>query len=147
MSLRTDLAPILARDARYSVEAYVYVLEALEFAKAAKRHARSHAGAKRGGEPKRPVRATSRPSIEHVTGQELCHGARELARRRYGLMALTVLHSWGIHSTSDLGNIVYNLIASGDLEKTPQDSRSDFDNVFDLEAALAREYTLPREEQ
>ena len=43
---------------------------------------------------------------------------------------MTVLALWGIRSTSDIGEIVYNLIASGDLEKTPSDSRADFDNVF-----------------
>ena len=39
-------------------------------------------------------------------------------------------------STSDIGDIVYNLIAAGDLEKTESDSRSDFDNVFDFETAF-----------
>ena len=45
--------------------------------------------------------------------------ARRLALRYYGLMAITVLNEWGIRSTSDIGEIVYNLIASGDLDKTP----------------------------
>jgi len=52
------------------------------------------------------------------------------------LLAATVLEHWGIRSTSDIGNIVYNLIASGDLEATPNDSRADFDNVFDFDRAL-----------
>ena len=50
--------------------------------------------------------------------------------------AATVLAHWGVRSTSDIGDIVYNLIAAGDLEKTAADSRSDFDNVFDFETAL-----------
>ena len=57
----------------------------------------------------------------HVTGRELCEGARRLALEHYGLMAMTVLALWGIRSTSDIGEIVFNLIASGDLEKTPDD--------------------------
>ena len=57
-------------------------------------------------------------------------------------MALAVLRLWGIHSTSDVGDIVYNLIASGDLEKTPADARSDFDDVFDFEVAFRRDYIL-----
>jgi uncharacterized repeat protein (TIGR04138 family) len=61
-------------------------------------------------------------------------------------MALTVLNLWGIRSTSDLGEIVFNLIASGDLEKTPADSRSDFDRVFDFETALRRDYILALDE-
>ena len=35
------------------------------------------------------------------------------------LLAATVLEHWGVRSTSDIGNIVYNLIAAGDLEETP----------------------------
>ena len=57
-------------------------------------------------------------------------------------MALMLLKLWGIRATSDLGEVVYNLIASGDLEKTPTDSRSDFDGVFDFETALRWEYVL-----
>jgi len=76
------------------------------------------------------------PESGHVTGQEICHAARRLALRSYGAMAVMVLDQWGIRGTSDLGEMVYNLIAAGDLTKTPEDSRSDFDNVFDFETAL-----------
>ena len=54
-----------------------------------------------------------------------------------------MLAHWGIRSTSDIGEIVYNLIAAGDLEKTPSDSRSDFDNVFDFETAFKPGSSLP----
>ena len=49
---------------------------------------------------------------------------------------MTSSSSWGIRSTSDLGEIVYNLIAAGDLEKTPEDARADFDSVFDFDTAF-----------
>jgi uncharacterized repeat protein (TIGR04138 family) len=71
-----------------------------------------------------------------VTGQQLCDGAAKLAASQYGLLAEKILGDSGIHSTSDLGNIVYLLIDSGDLEKTPTDSRNDFDNVFDWSKGL-----------
>ena len=61
---------------------------------------------------------------------------RKLALRQYGLLAATVLAHWGVRSTSDIGDIVYNLIAAGDLEKTESDSRSDFDNLFDFETVF-----------
>ena len=67
-----------------------------------------------------------------MSGRELSLAARRLALRAYGMMAITVLDQWGIRSTSDIGEIVYNLIASGDLDKTPGDKRSDFDDVFDF---------------
>ena len=81
-----------------------------------------------------------------MSGRELCEGARRLALDNYGLMALAVLSLWGIRSTSDIGEIVFNLIASGDLEKTPSDSRADFDNVFDFETSLQRDYVLKLDE-
>jgi uncharacterized repeat protein (TIGR04138 family) len=136
MSLRDDLAGVLARDPRYSIQAYAFVLEALDFTKKSlkkRRQARSRSGGK-------PVAA------QHVSGRELCEGARRVALAQYGLMALTVLGLWGIHSTADLGEIVYNLIASGDLEKTPNDSRADFDDVFDFETAFRRNYVLTLDE-
>ena len=139
MSLRADLAGVLARDPRYSIQAYAFVLEALEFAKhSKKKRSRTRTRARK----KTPA---SEESL-HVTGQELCQGARLLALRHYGFLALTVLNQWGIRSTSDLGEIVYNLIASGDLEKTSADRRSDFDGVFDLEATLRRDFVLALED-
>ena len=81
----------------------------------------------------------------HVTGGEVCQAARRLALRYYGLMAITVLNEWGIRSTSDIGEIVYNLIASGDLDKTPTDKRSDFDDVFDFAQALQPKSLLEEE--
>src|SRR3954468_12338763 len=105
MSLRDDLAGVLSRDPRYPIQAYAFVLESLEFTKNEKKKSQGRA------RPRRKSPAQSR----HVTGRELCEGARRLALNHYGLMALTVLALWGIRSTSDIGEVVYNLINSGDL--------------------------------
>jgi uncharacterized repeat protein (TIGR04138 family) len=128
MSLRDDLAGVLARDPRYSIGAYTFVFEALEYTKNLKQRARN--------------RGRGTGDSRHVTGRELCEGARHMALNHYGLLAITVLKTWGIRSTSDLGEIVYNLIASGDLEKTPTDSRADFENVYDFETALRQNVLL-----
>ena len=136
MSLRDDLAGVLARDPRYPIQAYAFVLEALEFTKNEKKKTQGRARSRR----------KSFAASRHVSGRELCEGARRLALSHYGLMAMTVLALWGIRSTSDIGEIVYNLIASGDLEKTPSDSRTDFDDVFDFEVALRRDYVLALDE-
>lgn len=128
MSWKEALVGVVARDSRYTIQAYGFVFESLEYAKTRKRRKRP-AGRKRG-------RSESPESPMHVTGQELCQAARELAIRQYGMLGGLVLGHWGIRSTSDLGEIVYNLIASGDFEKTESDSRADFDDVFDFEAAF-----------
>src|SRR3954466_5047949 len=121
MSLRDDLGGVLARDPQYPIQEYAFVFEALRATKSSK--VKSQA--------RRRSRGKGAAASRHVSGRELCEGARRLALEHYGLMALAVLRMWCIRSTSDLGEIVYNLIASGDLEKTPDDSRADFNNVFD----------------
>jgi uncharacterized repeat protein (TIGR04138 family) len=132
MSLRSELTGVIARDPRYTIHAYAFVLEALEYSKSLKTRA--------SGPARNRSRQLSRSN--HVTGAELCEGFRRLVLEHYGLMALAVLKLWGIHSTSDIGEIIYNLIASGDLEKTPSDSRTDFDNVFNFEHAFQRDFVL-----
>ena len=137
MSLRNDLAGVLARDPRYPIQAYGFVLESLEYTKRS---------LKKRVQTRSRARGKAFAAARHVSGRELCEGARRLALEHYGLMALTVLNLWGIRSSSDLGEIVFNLIASGDLEKTSNDSRSDFDRVFDFETALRRDFVLALDE-
>ncbi len=132
MSLRDDLAGVLARDPRYSIHAYLFVFEALEHAKTLKKRARR----------KTKTRPSSSGGSRHVSGRELCEGARSLALAHYGMLAITVLAGWGIHKTSDLGSIVDNLVNSGDLERSPNDSLTDFDEIFDFDVALRRDFLL-----
>jgi uncharacterized repeat protein (TIGR04138 family) len=142
MGIRDDLARLIARDSRYTIEAYAFVLESLKLARNYKlKERRKRRGEARTARPskKPPVSKTQENRADdpgHVSGQELCQAARRLAVRHFGLMAVTVLEQWGIRSTSDIGEIVYNMIASGDLDKTPTDHRSDFDDVFDFATGL-----------
>ena len=96
------------RDVRYTCDAYIFVLQGLEFY------------------------FTKINEKRHVTGRELSGGLVEFARRQFGPMALEVLRTWGISSTNDFGFIVYNLIDIGAMSKTPTDTVEDFFNVFDL---------------
>lgn len=133
MSFRDELGGVLARDSRYTIQAYAFVFESLEHTKFLRKQARQAARSRRSRAPS---------FSQHVTGRELCEGVRDLALRQYGLMAVAVLAQWGIRSTSDIGEIVYNLIASGDFEKTPTDSRADFNNVYDFDEVLRRDYVM-----
>jgi uncharacterized repeat protein (TIGR04138 family) len=144
MSLRNHLPRIIALDPRFCIDAYAFVLEALDHARIQKLNAlKSRAG---GGSSRSRARRRGPQGVGHVTGQELCHAIRTMALSQYGLLAATVLAHWGIRSTSDIGDIVYNMIATGDLERTPTDSRSDFDNVFDFEKALRPKLALAGDE-
>jgi uncharacterized repeat protein (TIGR04138 family) len=76
----------------------------------------------------------------HISGQELADGVRKLALEQYGPMARTVLEHWGIHSTKDLGEIVFTLVDMGLLTKRDEDSQEDFHDVFDFEEVFELDY-------
>jgi len=135
---------LLKQDRRYPAEAYQFVWEALNFAQeelkmGALQVSEATAAAE---EP-----AGSEKAERHVSGQQLCEGIRHYALRQYGLMAKTVLNSWGIFSTSDFGELVFNLIRIGHMRKTKDDRREDFDNVYDFDTAFEQEFRITLPEQ
>ena len=95
----------------------------------------------RGGR-RRPRRGEEATEDDHIAGPELCEAIRDLALERYGMLAAAVLRSWGVTSTGDLGNIVFNLVEAGGMRKRDEDRVEDFDGCFDLMEALCREVDL-----
>ena len=73
----------------------------------------------------------------HLSGQELLRGAVELARREFGLMAPTVFREWGVHASTDVGEIVFQLVEAGQLSARGEDRREDFAGGPDLLRALS----------
>jgi uncharacterized repeat protein (TIGR04138 family) len=118
------LEKIIAADPRYRREAYDFVREALDFTQ--KIVAQSAKGSKR-----------------HVKGQQLLAGIRDFGLAQYGPMAMTVLEEWGVRRCEDFGEIVFNLVDSGILSKTADDSRDDFKDGYDFIKAF-REPFLPK---
>jgi uncharacterized repeat protein (TIGR04138 family) len=76
----------------------------------------------------------------HITGVELATGVRDLAMHQFGPLARTVLEHWGVHSTDDLGEIVFALVEAGVLVKEDSDRLEDFQRLFDFEEAFERNY-------
>ena len=138
------LVRLIAEDQRYKIEAYHFVGAGLEYAQEVLGLGRVHAGPK-GRRKSRESSASSRP-VRHISGQELCLALKHLAHEKYGYLAKLVLANWGVHSTSDFGEIVYNLIRIGKMSKSAGDRREDFDNVYDFEQGLVQEYRITREE-
>ncbi|MCS7238250.1 MAG: hypothetical protein NZ899_08275 [Thermoguttaceae bacterium] len=134
-----DLRTLAQTDPRYKLEAYLFVFEALAYAQEVLGLGRLCPSEPLPGEAPGPELAEPQ---KHVTGQELCEAARLYALERYGLMAKAVLNSWGIRSTSDFGEIVFNLIRCGRMRKTREDRREDFDNVYNFEEAFQVEIGL-----
>jgi len=71
-----------------------------------------------------------------VTGQELCRAIQCYAIHQFGLLAPSVLAHWGVRSTGDFGEIVFNLIDIGQMRKTDNDRREDFDDVYSFDDAF-----------
>jgi len=100
------------RDKRYKPDSYEFVMQALQFTqKKLKR-------------------------VGHVSGKELSEGIRQYALKTYGPMARTVLEYWGIHTTEDFGNIVFNMIAVKLFSQTDDDTLDDFRDVYRFESAF-----------
>jgi uncharacterized repeat protein (TIGR04138 family) len=118
------LAELLRRDKRYHRDAYFFVFEAL-------RYAQDQLGL---GQP--TAGNIEDQEQRHVTGQQLCEAIRRYVVEQYGLMAKSVLNEWGVRSTGDFGEIVFNLIDIGQMRKTDSDRREDFDAVFDFDNGL-----------
>lgn len=112
------LEGILDRDSRYTTEAYTFVRAGLDHT----------------------VRRLETP--RHVSGQELLEGIREFALAEFGPMTKTVLNSWGIMRTEDVGEIVFNMVETGLLGKTDKDSRADFANGYDFDEAFRKPFRL-----
>ncbi|MDP8265883.1 MAG: hypothetical protein P9M07_02920 [Candidatus Aceula meridiana] len=114
---------IYAKDTRYSHEAYEFLMEALNFTQ--KKFRRS----------------------KHVSGEELLKGAQELLQEKFGLMTLTVLEHWGIKTTEDFGNMVFNLVEHKILSKTDEDSIKDFKDGYDFQKVFGHGYRKRFEKQ
>ena len=128
---------VLQDDPRYKLEAYQFVREALSYAQEVMGLGISQS----------TEETEDTPEERHLTGQQLCEASRRYALEQYGLLARTVLKNWGIHGTTDLGEVVYNLIRVDLMKKSERDRREDFDEVFDFDQGLdqAFKFTAPDE--
>ena len=68
---------------------------------------------------------------------DLCvHFVRKLALESFGYLARSVVESWGVHGTSDFGDVVFKLIEADLLQKTADDRREDFDDLYSFDEAF-----------
>jgi len=142
-------AKLLEQDKRFKQEAYSFVFEALDYAQN-----RLHLGERCPSEPVivAPEFVSDEEEMDspeeainegkHISGQDLAEAARQYALEMYGFMAKTVLKGFGIKSTGDIGEIVYNMIRIGRMKKTPNDSRQDFEDVYDFATAFDVDYVI-----
>jgi uncharacterized repeat protein (TIGR04138 family) len=123
---------ILGRDRRYDREAYRFVRDALDFTQQ-----QLSAGGERSPRTSRKPKETP---PHHVTGAQLLGGIRDFALQQFGPMVTTVFAEWGIRATADFGEIVFNMVDARLLNKTAEDSREDFRNVYDFHEAFEQPF-------
>jgi len=104
---------LLEADRRYDPEAYNFLYEALDYTL------------------NNVVSPRGRQS-QHVTGQELLEGIRRFSIEQFGCLAKPVLENWGVHATSDFGEMVFNLVSQDLMGKQDSDSKDDFRDVYDF---------------
>lgn len=117
-SLDEQLLALRRADRRYARLAYEFVLEALDYT--IERYGRSQATGQ----------------SRHVNGRELLEGIREYASEQFGPLAKLVLNHWGIERTEDFGEIVFNLVEIGLLNRRADDTRMDFADGYDFAIAF-----------
>ncbi|MFO0794739.1 MAG: Minf_1886 family protein [Candidatus Brocadiaceae bacterium] len=120
----SKIREIIKKDSRYSPEAYQFMFEALDYT--------IHMLGK--------SRHKTSDIERHVTGRQLLEGIRQLAIKNFGYMALTLFEQMGIKQDEDFGNIVFNLVESGLMGKTENDSREDFKNIYDLKKVFDEDF-------
>ncbi|MEO0117244.1 MAG: Minf_1886 family protein [candidate division WOR-3 bacterium] len=116
--MRKKLEEILKKDRRYKLDAYLFLFEALDYTR----------------------KIFNKP--KHVTGQELLMGIKELAKMKFGRLAKLVLEDWGVKTTDDFGEIVFNLVEAKLLMKTKEDKKEDFHNVYSFDEVFVRDYEI-----
>jgi uncharacterized repeat protein (TIGR04138 family) len=127
ISFQQALEQIVVIDPRYSIEAYQFVKEALDFTtKLLKKQ------------------AAKNQAPQHISGQELLEGIRIYTLRQYGPMGKTLLEYWGLRQCEDFGQIVFNLVNLGIFGKTESDSLEDFKRGYDFDEAFVKPF-LPEE--
>lgn len=129
---------LLREDPRYKLDAYQFIRESLQYA----HENLDRVGPLQYGENDSP----DVDSPRHLTGQQLCEACRLYAIDQYGYLAKMVLASWGLKTTGDFGELVYNLIRIEQMRKSESDNRADFDNVYAFDEAFQPQFELVSDE-
>ena len=119
---------VVRGDPRYAYEAYEFLCDAVQYTQDSLGRCPHE-----GGDP---------DADHHVGGHDLARGAANLAVREFGMMATVVFRHWGIRTTNDIGEIVFNLIKAERLSQSDRDEREDFADLFDIPEALTRGFEI-----
>jgi uncharacterized repeat protein (TIGR04138 family) len=119
---------LVRQDSRFAYEAYEFICDSVGFTQELLNRV--------------PEEEDDPETDYHVSGEELSRGVCDLAIREFGMMAPVVFQQWGISTTNDIGQIVFNLIAAERLSQSERDDPEDFHDLFDIPKMLTEEFEL-----
>ncbi len=123
----TTTSRAVERETRYHPNAYQFVYQALRFTQQSLNRA---------------VTPGAETEEAHISGGELLEGIRALAVNQFGLMTRIVFRRWGVRTTDDFGQIVFELVERGEMSKTDRDQPRDFSDVYDFDEVFDRDYRV-----
>jgi len=113
------------QDPRYALDAYTFLRDALDVTMKVLQEGRKDASS-------------------HVSGPELCEGFRKYALEQFGPMVPTIFDAWGILTTRDIGEMVFNLIRTGAFSRSDSDKIEDFESIYTFSDAFEKPFLPAR---
>jgi len=107
---------IVAKDARYDARAYALLMDVFHY--------------------------LAGDADRHVSGEDILDEFRERALDQYGPLTYTVLTEWGLSSTEDVGEMMFNLTDAKRIAKDPNDTAESFAGGYDFKEAFLGPYQV-----
>jgi uncharacterized repeat protein (TIGR04138 family) len=108
-----SFADIVGKDSRYDARAYAFLMDCVHYL------------GREGG---------------RMSSGDVMYEFRERALDQYGPMAYTVVTEWGLASTEDIGEMMFNLVEFRRIRKDEDDRQEDFLDGFDFKEAFLGPY-------
>ena len=109
-----SFADIVAKDKRYDARAYALLMDVVNY--------------------------LSGEEGKHVPGEDVIDEFRDRALDQFGPLTYTVLTEWGLSSTEDIGEMMFNLVESKRIGRDENDSADAFASGYDFKEAFLDPY-------
>ena len=139
-----EIYNLLQNDKRYKYAAYEFILAAVKFA-----HDTLELG-----DPVSQIRRLNDGSFcidddeppgdasRDISAADICKAIKIYAVDMFGLLAKPTLNNWGIKSTADFGQIIFNLMKCEALLQSERDNIDDYNDVFDFDSAFEEQFSF-----
>lgn len=121
MDFEIAVSKIIEKDPRFSIKAYHFLREALDFTLSR-------------------IMKDNHDNMRHVSGVELLDGFKDFALDQFGPMTATVMREWGIKNGYHVGEMVYALISEEVFSQQEGDSINDFKGFMSFKDAFEKPF-------